>query len=145
MSKFWTLAVLGLLASTAALTGCGDAHPFSYVPVKGSVKYEDGSLIPADNIKVIFHSQTPPKDPKMHPHPGVAKVNVADGTFTQATSQKPDDGIVPGLHKVTVQTLDKDHQIVDMLPPEYGDPDQTPLKYDTTSGEPANFTVKKKQ
>ena len=135
-----------LLASAIlTTTGCGGGEPFDYVPVKGTVKYDDGSLIQADGVEVTFYSQTPPKDPKIHPRPGVATVNVAEGTFTNATSHKPDDGIVPGPHKVTVQTFDKDHMPTDVLPKEYTDVTTTPLTYDTTSQKSADFVVPKKK
>ncbi len=124
-------------------SGCGNSEPFDYVPVKGTVKYDDDSLIQADGLEVTFYSQTPPKDPKIHPRPGVATVNLADGSFSEATSHKPNDGIVPGPHKVTVQTFDKDHMPTQVLPVEYTDPTTTPLTYDTTSGQSADFRIPK--
>lgn len=140
--RLWS--VVCLFAVSVVALGCGSSEPFDYVPVKGSVKYDDGSLIQAERIEVTFYSQTPPKDPKINPRPGVATVNVADGTFTSATSHKPDDGIVPGPHKVTVRTLDQDGNPVDMLPAEYTEVGTTPLTYDTTSGGSADFTLPKK-
>ena len=126
------------------LAGCGSNEPFAYVPVTGKVTYEDGSPIVADSVEVTFYSQSPPKDPKTHPRPGVCIVNKADGTFKDATSHKPGDGIVPGKHKVTVQTFDSTHMPTDVLPKEFTSPDTTPLEFDTTAGKPAEFKVKKK-
>jgi hypothetical protein len=134
-----------LLSAMALSLGCGSSEPFDYVPVTGSVKFEDGSLIEAHRVVVTFHPQSPPKDPKTHPRPGVAQVNTADGTFTQVTSHKPNDGIVPGLHKVTVQAIDENEQPVDIIAPEFTDVEQTPLTHDTASGNKYDFKVKKKQ
>jgi hypothetical protein len=138
----WSIAAL-VLTGLIHSTGCGEPEPFDYVPVTGSVKYSDGSLIQADGVEVTFYSETPPKDPKIHPRPGVATVNVADGTFTEATSHTHNDGIVPGPHKVTVQTFDKDHNPTNVLPPEFTDPTTTPLRFDTTKQKTAEFTIPK--
>lgn len=141
---FWCgAALIGFTLLTSP--GCGNSEPFDYVGVKGSVKYDDGSLIQADGLEVTFYSQTPPKDPKIHPRPGVAIVNLSDGTFSQATSHKPNDGIVPGMHKVTVQTFDKDHMPTQVLPAEYMDPTATPLTFDTTKQSSADFVIPKKK
>ena len=142
--RLWCGAALLSMGLVTGI-GCGASEPFDYVPVKGTVKYEDDSLIQADGVEVTFYSQTPPKDPKINPRPGVAVVNVADGTFTNATSHKPNDGIVPGPHKVTVQTYDKDHMPTQVLPPAYTDPTTTPLTFDTTSQKTADFKVPKKK
>lgn len=141
--RVWSVGALVAVGLVTGI-GCGGSEPFDYVPVTGSVKYEDGSLIQADGLEVTFYSETPPKDPKIHPRPGVAIVNVADGTFTNATSHKPNDGIVPGPHKVTVQTFDKDHMPTQVLPVEYTDPTTTPLRFDTTPQKPAEFKIPKK-
>lgn len=142
VSRRWALAAL-LLGGILPFTGCGEAEPFDYVPVKGSVKYSDGSLIEADIVEVTFYSETPPKDPKIRARPGVATVNVADGTFTSATSHKLDDGIVPGPHKVTVQTFDAAHTPTNVLPAQYTDPSTSPLRFDTTKQKTADFTIEK--
>jgi hypothetical protein len=140
------IACFALTITLGTLLGCGGGEPFSNVPVKGSVKYDDGSLIQAENLQVVFYPQTPPKDAKTHPKPGTAIVNVADGTFTNVTSHKPNDGIVVGEHKVVVQTLNKDHMVVNgILPPEYENADTTPLKYNTADKTDAVFTIPKKK
>lgn len=134
------VAMIGLLA----VAGCGSSEPFSQVPITGTVTYEDGSLIPAEQIRVTFYPQAQPKDAKTHPRPGTASVNVADGSFKEVTSHKFNDGVVAGLQKVTVQTFDSADMPTDLLPAEYNDVHTTPLTYDTASGGPAKLTVKKK-
>lgn len=123
--------LLGLLM----LAGCGGSKdPFSYVKVKGKVTYADGSLIPAHRIKLTFNTESPPLDAKTYARPGVAEVNVADGTFDSETSHKAGDGLLPGKHKVQVQTFDKNDRPVPLVPAKYGDPKLTPVEIDTASG-----------
>jgi hypothetical protein len=135
----WLIASVALLA----IAGCGSKEPFDYTKVSGTVKYDDGTLIPAESIEVTFYPQAEPKDAKTHPRPGTATVNVADGTFNAVTSHKPNDGVVPGPQKVTVQTFDKNHEPTDILPPEYTNVNTTPLTVDTANT-PFTITVKKK-
>ena len=130
-----SLGVVGL-AAFLTLGGCGgSSEPFSLVKTHGKVTYADGSLIPAERIKLIFISETPPIDPKTFPRPGNAEVNVADGTFDTITTHYAGDGLVAGKHKVQVMTMDKNDQPTRLVPPKYGDPKQTPLEIDTASGE----------
>ena len=135
----WLVASVALLV----MTGCGSDEPFDYVKVSGTVKYEDGSLIPAEAMEVTFYPQAEPKDSKTHPRPGTAVVNVADGTFSDVTSHKPNDGVVPGMQKVTVQTFDANHEPTNLLPAEFNNVNTTPLEYDTANT-PFTITVKKK-
>jgi hypothetical protein len=100
----WVGVVLGLLLAGAV--GCGGGEPFKLLPVSGKVTYPDGSLISAARMEVIFEPQAQPIDPKTHPRPGRAEVNVADGTFSEATSHKFGDGLVLGKHKVRVISYD---------------------------------------
>jgi hypothetical protein len=124
------------------LLGCGSREPFAYVPVSGKVTYEDGSLIPIDGLKVIFVSQTPPVDPKIHPRPGVATVDRATGTFTSATSHKANDGLVRGKHKVTLSPAGPMPSVASLLPAEYRDTNTTPLEVDTAQ-QPFELKVRK--
>lgn len=137
MQFAWTMAFLFLL-------GCGGgAAPFGVVPVKGKVTYEDGSVIPADSLRVEFVSQTPPKG-KEHPRPGAAAVNAKDGTFPYVTTWDPMDGAVTGKNKVTVQALDAMQIPTDAVPKEYADAEKTPLEVDVKAGmPPLELKVKK--
>lgn len=84
-----------------ASTGCGSGSPFEYVPVEGQVAYEDGSLIPAQGMRLQFASlDVLPKD-GMFPRSATAGLD-AEGRFTTATSYKYGDGLVPGRHKVAI-------------------------------------------
>lgn len=122
--------LLLLLAMIAAADGCGKGDGFDYVRVSGRVTYEDGSLIPAEQLTITFLPQSPPLDKKTHPRPGTAQVNVADGTFDSVTSHRFGDGIVRGRHKVLVEAFDSNLKPSRTVPPHYRDPAKTPLEVD---------------
>ncbi len=121
----WQCVLLGLVV------GCGSDAPFSYVPVSGSVKYEDDTLIPAAHITVTFQPLEGSIDKRTKPRSGDANVNVEDGTFTAATSHKFGDGIVPGRHKVTVRAFDAGMNEVPLIPKQYTLVAETPLEIDS--------------
>ena len=60
--------------------GCGSDSPFEYVPVEGSVSYEDGTLLPAGGIQLKFISLDAPAVEGASPRPAVAHVN-AEGSY----------------------------------------------------------------
>jgi hypothetical protein len=111
----------------AGLGGCGSDAPFEYVPVRGTIKYEDGELIPAESIRLTFDPLVAPLDEKTYPRKGSASVDVATGGFTSVTSYKPGDGLVAGEHKVIVTTLDRDGNVAPLVPREYEQAGTTPL------------------
>ena len=129
--------------------GC-QQEPFDYVQVSGTVKYEDETLIPAARINVTFISQSDPVDPKTHPRPGTAAVNVEDGSFDTVTSHKYGDGIVVGRHKVLITAFDampegqRGHMLnpSNVIPPEYRAPNATPLEVDANDS-PFTFRVRR--
>jgi hypothetical protein len=115
-----------------AAAGCTDGSPFELVPVAGKVTYDDGSLIPAESIMIKFSPQAAAIDPKTHPRPGIAQVDVSDGTFEFATTHKHADGLVAGTHKVLVIAYGKDRKAVAVVPKEYEHPATTPIEIDTS-------------
>ena len=135
--------VLGfvLAVSLAALSGCG-SEPFSYVKVAGKVSYEDGSLIPAERVKVTFVSQAPPLDSKTNPPSGVAEVDPKTGSFNVVTSHTYGDGLVRGEHKVLIEALNAEKLRSDLVPPEYTKAETTPLLVKTDQS-PFDLKVRK--
>lgn len=122
----------GAILALLALAGCGGSSgPFDYIPVHGTVKYEDGSIIPAPGIKLQIRSDAPPKDGM---YPRIAEASVNDkGEFTEATSLKWGDGIIPGKHRVALQyATDKDGKLV--VPKEYTQLATSPLAVDAGDG-----------
>ncbi len=98
----WRIGCFVLFGSLLFFSGCGSDVPFGIVPVHGTVTYEDGSLIPADEITIIFNPVNPPREGKMVAPGGRTSVDVSDGTFKSVTSYRPNDGVVLGRHKVVI-------------------------------------------
>ena len=94
--------VIASLLILAVISGCGSKVPFGIVPVHGKVVYEDGSLIPADNILLTFNPILSGEKGKMVPPGGRTNVNVQDGTFSTVSSYRKDDGLAIGRHKAMV-------------------------------------------
>jgi hypothetical protein len=130
------------VAAAAGAIGCSGGNPYELVDVAGTLKYEDGSLIPADSIMIKFSPQAAPVDQKTHPRPGIALVDVSDGTFAFATTHKHADGIVAGKHKVLVVAYGKDGKGTDVVPREYEHPATTPVEIDASES-PFEIKVQK--
>ena len=117
-----------------AFAGCG-GEPFTHVQVSGTVKYDDGSLIPVEMMELTFQPQAEAVDAKTHPRPGHASVDIATGEFKRATTHKPGDGLVAGKHKVKITAYDASQQVSQAIPEEYRDISTTPLEFDTADPE----------
>lgn len=129
-ASLWTIAfVAGMLLAG----GCGANEPFPLVKVSGRITYDDGTLIPAEGnyVRLTFYPQTPSLDPKTHPRPGTAEINLADGTFSCATTHHWGDGLTRGKHKVIIST-DVLQAIPQGVPSEYNSLQRTPLEVDTS-------------
>lgn len=124
--------LLFLAIALLSVVGCNQG-PYSYVPVSGTVTYEDGSPIPAASIQLVFRSMAPPIDEKTKPRLGKAGVNTADGSFGAVTSYKPRDGLIPGEHKVTVIAYDAQGRPSKAVPAECSDGVKTPLVVHTNN------------
>jgi hypothetical protein len=124
---------LAVICCLLFLAGCGSGDPFGYVQVSGKVIYEDGSRIPVDQLVLTFIPQSGPLDAKTYPRPGVAMVDPATGEFHNVTSHKVNDGLVRGKHKVTLAGANNSPLRPSVVPPEYADPDTTPLEVDTAN------------
>ena len=120
--------------------GCGPSSPYDYVKVSGTVRYEDGTPIPTNGIRLQFSAQDAPSVEGAHPRPAVANVD-ADGKFDSVTSYKYGDGLIPGRHKVAIQqaTGQKDQLLV---PKPYTSIATTPLVVNTVDA-PFNIKVPK--
>ena len=124
--------VLGLMASAHVLCGCGAREPFDYIPVQGKLTYDDGQPIPAAGIVLQFAAQDAKPVNGMHPRPAQASVD-AQGIFTQATSHKFGDGLIPGKHKVAIYyATDAKGRL--LVSKEYTHLGTTPLEIDTGDG-----------
>lgn len=120
-----------LLVALAAAVGCGRSDPFGATRVSGDVRYGDDALLECPGLRLSFYPLRPPRDPRTHPRPGAAVVDVRTGRFTAATTRTPDDGLVRGRHKVTLRGADGLPLPIDVAGAEYADPVRTPLEVDT--------------
>jgi hypothetical protein len=140
----------GVLAGPALvlllLAGCsGNNDPFSYAKVSGTVTYEDGSVIPANDMKVSFYSESAPVGNK-YPRPGWAFVDEKTGKFGCPTSHTAFDGLVHGKHKVVITVASSQGPLpANLVPPEYADPKKTPLEVDTDIPGSFNLKIQKPQ
>ena len=126
----WKLLLAACLAVAGA--GCQGDNPFSQVQVSGTVLYEDGSVIPVEGLKLWFDCQEAPKDSgRSHPRAGSAPVNVADGTFSTATTRVYGDGLVRGKHKVMLDLIPRKEGPAQPVPLEFTAAATTPLVVDT--------------
>jgi hypothetical protein len=122
--------------------GCGRDNPFALVKVSGTLTYDDGSLIPANQIILKFEPLTAALNSKTHPPSGMSYVNVADGTFDLVTSYKYADGLVRGKHRVLVSATMESGDATRLVPDEYVDSGRTPLLVDTAES-PFQLVVRK--
>ncbi len=124
--------VMGLFALwLLLLAGCRhNGDPFSYVKVSGKVTYEDGSLIPANYMEVIFISEGEAVG-LMHPKDGSGLVDTKTGEFKSVTTHTPFDGVVRGKLKVTIVGNNHKPLPETIVPREYYYAKETPLEVDT--------------
>jgi hypothetical protein len=128
----WPLGLI-LAVALALVAGC-KRQPYGCVPVSGKLTYEDGSVIPADKIRIKFFPLVPVIDPKSPPRFGAALVDPKTGNFDSAMTFQPKDGLIAGEHKVVIECFSGAGRELrrDLFPPEYCDSQKTPLKVDTS-------------
>jgi hypothetical protein len=83
--------------------GCRSGSPYDYVKVRGKVVYEDGTPIPVKGLRLRFSALDAPSVDNAVPRPAFARIN-DNGEFDSVTSYKPGDGLIPGKHKVAIET-----------------------------------------
>lgn len=124
-----------------SVCGCGQGGAYGVVPAEGSVKYDDGTLIEAGRIELLFVSQEEAIDAKTHPRQGVAEVNVADGTFT-ASTYGFHDGVIRGEHRVIAQSIAPQGGYTKAIPKKYSRAESTPLVIDA-QGQSIDLVIEK--
>ena len=113
IAQHWRFAASPLVICLASLAGCGGSRTY---PVAGQLVWSDGQ--PAKELvgyTVTFES--------VESQVGSDGVVRDDGTFTVSTYE-PDDGAVPGQHRVAITAPDFFHDIdkprpKSLLPPRY--------------------------
>ncbi|MGL4514624.1 MAG: hypothetical protein ACRCT8_16165 [Lacipirellulaceae bacterium] len=122
MIDFMAIVPIGL----PALVGCGGSGAYDVTAASGTVRYADGSLIPAGRIELRFLSQQPPIDAKTYPRQGLAEVNVSDGSF-KVTTYAAGDGLIAGEHRVIAVSIAPGGGCTTAIPKEYASAETTPL------------------
>ena len=126
-------------------SGCGGGNPYKTVPVSGKVTFDDGSLIEAPELTILFKPQVKNVDAKTYARDGSATVKVSDGTFSCATTYDYGDGLIPGEHKVAVQPMKDGVPARGIVPDRYLDVETSPIVITVEPGmEPLPLTVLKK-
>ena len=132
LRQFWPS--LFLLASAAALVGCGESW-VEVFPVSGTVKV-DGQA--PQGAQIVLHPVTPAGPDAVAP---TGSVN-ADGSFA-ITSYTTGDGAPPGEYTATIQWYKFDEKLGgpggNVLPPEYATPKTTPIKVSVQAGGPTQL------
>lgn len=130
----------GVIGAAMVALGCTETTPYGVVPVSGKITYEDGTVIPADEMILNFRSMETPIDPKTHPRTGMCRVRVEDGTFDSVTTYAHADGVIRGKHKVSVGVRGANGLVV--VPKEYTSELTTPLIVDAADA-PFDFRIAK--
>ena len=105
----------------------------AYERVSGTVTYSDGTPLPVDGMIIRFHSFVRARDARTLPPLGVAVVDRESGKFSQATTRFPGDGIITGLHKVTLHTASDQPLPQSVASADYSEHNRTVLRIDTKS------------
>ncbi len=113
--------------------------PFKYTRVSGKIEFEDGTPIPV-GCRLIFVAQNVEAVGNSFPRPGMANVD-ADGNFDCVTSYKYGDGLIPGKHKVVIQSA-SEQSGKPVVPKECLSEATTPLEIDTADS-PLDIKVPK--
>lgn len=122
------------------LAGCG-GDPFPYDKVSGTIRYEDGTPIPASRLVVTLLPQGEALDKKTHPRPGMVEVR-PDGTFDTVTTHTYGDGAIRGKHKMTIIAYDEQELPLEVVPEEYARGETTPLLLNTADS-PWTIAIKR--
>ena len=136
------MLTVAIVATAMLAGGCGSKNAYQTVAVSGTIKYDDGSTIPAARIELQFVPQAAEIDIKTKPKLGVAEVNVEDGSFEVASTYDYGDGLVVGKHKVLAAALAEPVGYLDSIPPEFRDIKKTSLEVDT-SNKPFEIVIPK--
>ena len=135
-------AVLLIGPALLAVVGCGQSGAYSVVPSTGTVKYDDGSVIPAGRIELRFISQEPAQDAGTHPRQGITEVNVEDGTFDYVSTYKHGDGLIRGEHKVIARSIAPGGGYTPAIGEQYASESSTPLVVQA-DGKPIDLVIEK--
>jgi hypothetical protein len=126
-------AIVGLLVLLGFITSWVwlPRGRFTYEQVSGIVTYADGTPLPVDGMIIHFHSFARARDAQTLPPVGVAVVDRATGEFSHATTRFPGDGIIAGLHKVTLHSASGQPLPESIASTDYSERNRTVLRINT--------------
>lgn len=113
-----------------------------YRTVRGTVAYEDGTLLPATSLVVSFMPQGDAKASQRYERPGLAEVNCGTGAFEITMSYRGGWDTSAGMCKATLRSGDLQPLPTNVASPDYGDFAKTPLSVDTKAS-PIQLRVRK--
>jgi hypothetical protein len=125
----------------AAAAGCGAGSPFHYTSVSGGVAYEDGSLLPVDQLVLNFHAQAAGADARRRPPTGTVLVDPRSGRFRTGRSRDA-GGVVAGQHRITLHLPGRIPVPAAVAAEDYCDPTRTPILVNTDD-QPLRIVVRK--
>lgn len=126
------LFLLALAASTLVV-GCGPKGP-TVVPVSGTVKFKDGSLLKGEILVINFSPANYDNPDGMMP--ATSDISPEDGSFTLKTGTPQREGATTGEYRVTIAGTTKyGFRKDDVVAPQYADFNATPLAATVTKGE----------
>lgn len=121
-----------------AIAGCNSGD--GKLPVRGTVKFEDGTPVTGDMAAVLFTPDSTSNNPGKRPASGTID---SDGNFELMT-QESGDGAYPGDYKVALNVWKEYRNQVLGVPKEYSDAATTPLRANVSSDQ-RNFDFIVKQ
>jgi len=130
-----------VLCLAMSLAGCGPAGPYRFTAVSGEVVYDDGSLLPVEQLVLNFHPQGENHGGAHRPPVGTLLVDRKTGHFRSGKTRQT-GGIVIGRHAVTLHLPGRNPLPGTVAGDEYSDPLRTPLVVDTEQ-RPFRLVVRK--
>ena len=98
-----TAAAIAALLVAVSAGGCKRSAQAPMIAVSGKVTYEDGSLVPANQLELRFRTTQPELfQEKDYPATATARVDTRDGTFREMTTWQHGDGVIAGEYEVEV-------------------------------------------
>jgi len=145
----WTFAVVGAIALLGWFgSGCSDQPKVTMVPVRGTVKFTDGTIPQAEVATVYFEpidigAQAAPPGQAPVRKMAFGEINPKDGSF-ELTTVRPGDGAIAGKYKVIFQVHKTYLGRESLIPEKYTRADTTPFEVTVEPGcGPFTFELEK--
>lgn len=122
------------------MVGCSGGPDVEMIPVRGTVKFPDGTVPQGERAEVIFEPVAGGTNQLRKMAFGQIQ---PDGSFEMMTVA-PGDGVIAGKYKVIFEVHKKAMDLESLVAEEYTKPEKTPIEVVVESGAgPFDFEVKK--